>query len=321
MVVLGDSHALMWLEALNSIAAHAHWKLVDLGKPSCPAELVTPPTPPGYGPTGAPYTVCAKWHQWAIRWIDRTQPELLVVTQESDAFYFTPNEWKRGMVDLLKDIRSPKTRKVILGNIPVLPEAGPTCLAAHTDDVQACSAPRAVAVSPFTQVERAAALSAGAGYIDTTPWFCSSTCTALIGNYDVYLDQKHLTATYSMYLRGVLAEALFHTPTSAASGTAGQTDLFTEVTRPAAGRTVSGSYYLDANAASDNSPVARVDFRITGGSLRSEFIGTATKTPDGWLFHWNTATVANGTYELQSVCYDAQGDSMQSAPITVTVRN
>ena len=218
----------MWLQALDSIATQAHWRLVDLGKPSCPAELVTPPDPPGL-PTGAPYAACRKWHQWAIRWINRAQPDLLVITQESDTFYFNASQWRRGMVGLLDDIRSSKTRKVVLGNIPVLAEAGPTCLAAHTDSVQACSAPRAVAVSPFTQVERAAVLSAGAGYIDTTPWFCSATCTALIGNYDVYLDLRHLTSTYSMYLRGVLAKALFRAPTNVSSGGEAQTDLFTRV--------------------------------------------------------------------------------------------
>lgn len=66
------------------------------------------------------------------------------------------------MLALLRDIHSPRTKKVILGNIPQLPKDGPACLAAHIQDVQACSAPRAVAVSPFTQVERAAALKDGA---------------------------------------------------------------------------------------------------------------------------------------------------------------
>lgn len=320
MVILGDSHALMWLEAFNSIAMQAHWKLVDLGKPSCPADLVTPINPPGFGPAGGPYTVCNQWHRWAIRWINRANPNLLVITQESNVYYFTANQWRKGMLSLLKSIKAPKTRKVILGNIPVLPEAGPTCLAAHIHDIQACSAPRAVAVSPFTQAERSAALSGGAGYIDTTPWFCSATCTAIVGNYDVYLDQKHLTATYSMYLRGVLAQALFNTSSSGTSGDV-PSDLFTGVGRPQTGATLSGGYWLVAQAASDNAAVTKVEFRVTGGLLRSSLIGTGTKSPVGWLAHWNTATVGNGTYEMQSVAYDSAGKSIRSKPIWITVNN
>ena len=321
MVVLGDSHALMWLEALNSIAKQAHWKLVDLGKPSCPAEIVTPINPPGIGPVGGRYTVCSQWHQWAIRWINRAKPNLLVITQESDSFYFNATQWRNGMLALLGDIKSPRTRKVILGNIPVLPKDGPTCLAADAHDVQACSAPRAVAVSPFTQVEHTAALEGGAGYIDTTPWFCSATCTAIIRNYNVYTDQKHLTATYSMYLRGVLAQALFHSSPSGSLGEEAPTDLFTAVGRPSRGATLSEDSWLDAIATSDNSPVTHLEFRITGGSLRFHLIGTAVRSPIGWLADWNTATVGNGTYQLQSVAYDAAGKSIRSKPISITIRN
>ncbi len=321
MVVLGDSHALMWLEALNSIALQAHWKLVDLGKPSCPADIVTPINPPGIGPIGGRYTICSKFHQWVIHWVNRAKPKLLVITQASDTFYFNAKQWRTGMSTLLKDIKSPKTRKVILGNIPVLPKDAPSCLAAHTQDVEACSAPRAVAVSPFTQVERTTARSAGAGYIDTTPWFCSATCSPIIGNDEVYLDRLHLTATYSMYLRQVLAQALLHPASSATSETTAPTDLFTEVVRPRTGAILSGDSWLAARVSSDNLPVTRVEFQITGGGMRSRLIGSAIKTTFGWLAYWNTATVTNGMYELQSVCYDAAGKRTASKPVSITVSN
>jgi hypothetical protein len=321
MVILGDSHALMWLEAFDAIAKQAHWKLVDLGKPSCPAEIVTPINPPGIGPTGGPYKICDAWHRWAISWINQTKPNLLVITQESDQFYFNAAQWQKGMLTLLSDIKSPQTRKVILGNIPKLPEAGSTCMAAHVNNVQACSAPRGVAVSPFTQVERAAARIGNAGYIDTTPWFCSATCTAIIGHYNVYLDQTHITATYSMYLRRVLARALFHSLSSGTANRAASTDLFTAVVKPKTGATLSGVSFVDAQATSDNAPVTRVELQITGGPLHSQLIGTATKTSVGWLTGWNTKTVGNGIYQLQSVCYDAAGQSNRSKPVSIVVRN
>ena len=36
----------------------------------------------------------------------------------------------------------------------------------------------------------------------------SSTCTAIVGNYEVYYDAFHVTAAYSTFLEGVLARSL-----------------------------------------------------------------------------------------------------------------
>ncbi len=318
MVLYGDSHALMWAEAFASIATKDHWRLVVLGKSGCPADMVTTLNPPGIGPVDGPYIQCNQWHNWATNWINKTQPDLLVVTQEAQVDFFDATQWEQGLQRALRAITSPKTRKIVLGNIPLLPQSGPTCLAAHPSDVQACSAPRGAAVSSFNQVERTVATSVGATYIDTTSWFCSTTCTAVIGNYEVYLDRKHLTATYSLYLRGVLEQALFH-PSQAIGPSGNVTDLFTKVASPH--EPVSGSIWLAAEASSDNLPVTRVEFRLSGGGLRDHLIGTGAKASFAWLLHWNTTTVADGTYELQSVAYDALGKMTRSTAVRITLRN
>jgi hypothetical protein len=124
-----------------------------------------------------------------------------------------------------------------------------------------------------------------------------------------------------MYLRGVLAQALFHPSPDEAVGESAHTDLFTAVVQPSSGATLSGGYWLDAQSASDNSPVTRVEFRITGGSLSSHLIGTAAKSPIGWISYWNTATIGNGIYRLQSVVYDAAGKSIPSPAISITIHN
>jgi hypothetical protein len=50
-------------------------------------------------------------------------------------------------------------------------------------------------------------------------------------------------------------------------------------------------------------------------------VGTATATPYGWIATWNTTTVPNGNYTLQSVATDAGGTTAMSPGITVTVSN
>jgi hypothetical protein len=56
--------------------------------------------------------------------------------------------------------------------------------------------------------ERSAAQDSDVQYIDPTPWFCSTTCTAIVDRYVVYLDRSHITSTYATFLEIVLGRAL-----------------------------------------------------------------------------------------------------------------
>jgi outer membrane protein assembly factor BamB len=94
----------------------------------------------------------------------------------------------------------------------------------------------------------------------------------------------------------------------------------TSVLVPSAGASLAGDQWLDAGA-SDNVGVSRVEFLLSGGSYDQAPIATATPTYYGWLAGWDTTSVPDGTYTLQSVAYDAAGNAGYSAGITVTVDN
>jgi hypothetical protein len=89
---------------------------------------------------------------------------------------------------------------------------------------------------------------------------------------------------------------------------------------PANGATLSRTAVLDADA-TGYFKVTKVEFYLTGISHHVTLIGTGRLTPDGWATLWNTTTVANGAYQLQSVAYDAAGSSSHSNGITITVKN
>jgi hypothetical protein len=67
--------------------------------------------------------------------------------------------------------------------------------------------------------------------------------------------------------------------------------------------------------------VTSVSFELSGGAFNDQVIASAALTPYGWIGPWNTTTVPNGTYTLQSVASYASGQSGTSAPITITVNN
>ena len=88
----------------------------------------------------------------------------------------------------------------------------------------------------------------------------------------------------------------------------------TTVLVPSTHATVSGTrVVIDA---SDSSGTTHVQFELNGGAV----IATATPTIVGWIALWNSTTVPNGTYTLQSLA-SANGVGGPSAAITITVSN
>ncbi len=94
----------------------------------------------------------------------------------------------------------------------------------------------------------------------------------------------------------------------------------TSVVVPSNGAALTGTQTLDATA-SDAGGVTKVEFHLTGGTLNNALIATASLTYYGWVASWDTTTVANGTYTLQSLAYDAGGNSTYSTGITVSLDN
>jgi hypothetical protein len=95
----------------------------------------------------------------------------------------------------------------------------------------------------------------------------------------------------------------------------------TSVLIPSNGASVSGAQVLLDAAASDLVGVTKVEFHLTGGSLNNTLIATATPTYYGWLASWNSTTVPDGTYTLQSEASDGAGNQGVSPTISVTVSN
>ena len=206
MVLYGDSHAGMWFRALDDIAVRSQWRLVVLFKSACPVGLPTWTRGVG-GKVRTRWQACDQWHRYALARINQLDPGLLVVSQElnrdPNGFAYTPKQWERGLQQFLDQVTAPRTAKVVLGNIPS--NGGAPCLAQYVDDVQACSGHP---TTRYNEAEMHAARLSGARYIDLTPWFCTVTCSPIIGPFDVYFNTSHVAVGYTRFLETVLAESL-----------------------------------------------------------------------------------------------------------------
>ncbi len=103
--------------------------------------------------------------------------------------------------------------------------------------------------------------------------------------------------------------------------TVDNTPPVTSVIIPASGATLTGTGALLDATASDNVSVASVVFTLTGGTYSNSVIGSATPTLYGYLNIWDTTTVPNGSYTLQSLATDSAGNTTYSAGVPITVSN
>jgi SGNH domain (fused to AT3 domains) len=212
MVLIGDSHADMWSQAVADIAAANGYSLLFLAKIPCPLPQV------GFwnGLNNTPNPQCTTWKNWAITRIQQFDPSVVVATTEDRNPYSSNNaamsqsEYSKGLVTTLKALSAPGRRVVLLGDIPYLRQAGPVCLSIHMGSVQKCTTPTGEAVVAQDQAaQRSAASKAGAQFINVIPWFCTSkSCPAVIGSSEVYSDCCHITSDEGVNLEAVLTEAL-----------------------------------------------------------------------------------------------------------------
>ena len=208
IVLYGDSHAEMWFDAFDKIALSIGWRFVILSKPYCPPtdlDFISPLA-------NAPYSSCTAFHAFAVARIKKIHPAVVVITGalKGTAPGIAPatSLWQTGEEKTLSQLAAAGTKEFVLGSTPYL-NTFPNCLAIHPSNIQECGLPLAkIPLQSIFQAERAAATASGATYISVLPWVCSAVCSPVIGKYEVYFDEYHLTATYVTLLTQVLRQAL-----------------------------------------------------------------------------------------------------------------
>jgi SGNH domain-containing protein len=209
--IFGDSHAGMWLTAIRYAAARTGWKVRIFYFPGCPAPDITFYS----AQTNSPNTGCNTFRTDAIAAIRKTHPGMVVVTsasfeqQVSKGVAATSAQWETGLSKTLSMLKMPGTQLAVMGDIPILTQDDPTCLAAHETNVKACATPLATAeTGVYVSAEQQAASANGALYVPTEQWICAQLCVPIVGRIRVYNDQYHISATYAKYLSGAVQSAL-----------------------------------------------------------------------------------------------------------------
>lgn len=217
IAVLGDSHAQMWLSALAPAAQSLGYRLVLFWMAGCPAADLTVYNPIPLTPYPAgPYYACNTFRTHAIASIKKLRPTLVLMSNRTSLIYatktayFTDAQWQAGVKKTVGMLKSAKIKLAIIGDTPYMPQPMPSCLDAYPTSVQTCAAPNPnPAAHNHVAAEQKEAKTLRIGYVNTLPWLCTKTvCSAVIGNFLVYLDESHVDETYAAFLTNVMKAAI-----------------------------------------------------------------------------------------------------------------
>lgn len=205
VVLFGDSHAWMWLEAINPIITSLGYQLQLLWKPSCAAADLDFTTTP-----------CTTWRTNMMTLIRAEHPALVLMAERTSDItsigttQVTAQQWTTSLEKTIRYFQSAAIKVVVIGDTPAYAndENPATCLSQNPTDVQACDTPLK---NPNPQwadhegAEKQAVIDTHAGWINPIQWMChGQECAPIIGNMVVYLNWSHITATYSEFLSRVM---------------------------------------------------------------------------------------------------------------------
>jgi peptidoglycan/LPS O-acetylase OafA/YrhL len=214
VALIGDSHAHVWLPAIQDLAKTQNWQVHLFVKGGCSFSHATRD-----GRSADATANCVGWNESVDAALAEQEPYALVFTaqraeingkivrsdgqspQEAAVEGFraawTPLIERGATVVGIRDVRD---------TIPGVKD----CVAANPDDVTACDAPEDVVLRHPDYLATAAATVSGARLVDLTRYFCvDGQCPAVIGGVLVNRDGDHITRTFARTLAPfLLAQAI-----------------------------------------------------------------------------------------------------------------
>ena len=214
IVLYGDSHASMWMSAIEKIAKKQGYKVRLFAKLACP--IVREPI--WSFQLNKPFAECSQWQEKVINQIQTLKPEVLITTDQwkpavvdgKRSDYDTPFVWQKEYPKALQELSLIAKRLIVIGNNPSLTQDPLTCISKPRSSLALCSSGRVQADNAaINQIEKNSTLALKSIYIDTVSWACTqSLCPVVIAGKIAYFDQWHFSESYVQYLLPLLETAL-----------------------------------------------------------------------------------------------------------------
>jgi peptidoglycan/LPS O-acetylase OafA/YrhL len=190
LVLIGDSHAMMWLPTVLEIAWRDGWAVVPLLRTGCmPDRWVT-----SDGPAS-----CRAWYHWALRARSLLHPRLTLL---GGSIGERPSTAVRAAVDgVIATARALKRSGpvVVIGDPEGLDENPNDCLLSRHATMATCTTTWPPSSLQYYNQVAATVRPLGIGFIATRGFFCfQRQCPTVIGHTVAYWDNSHITAAYAI---------------------------------------------------------------------------------------------------------------------------
>jgi peptidoglycan/LPS O-acetylase OafA/YrhL len=198
IVVVGDSHAYMWMPAILRVAQQDGWKVVLIGKSGCTPETWTGSQTGTRTPSWAE---CRAWYRWAAGQAKSLKPTVTVITGAwGGAVAADPGAPAivRGITSAAATAKHFSKAVVVIGDTPKQSLQPVDCLLARHATMKTCTTTAPPAMWQVTDEIAAGVRSHGAAFLPTNGWFCFDyQCPMVVGRTIVVRDQGHLTEEYA----------------------------------------------------------------------------------------------------------------------------
>ncbi len=199
IVLIGDSHAMMWLPTVLELAWRDGWVVVPLLRTGCmPNRWIT-----NEGPSS-----CRAWYRWVMRETRLLHPRITLV---GGSIGERPSSAVRaaadGIIAMARALK-PYGRVVVIGDPEGLSQQPSDCLLSSHASMATCTATWPPATLRSYDRVAATMRHLGIGFIATRGFFCfERRCPAVIGLTVAYWDNSHITVAYAVQVSSAFRTA------------------------------------------------------------------------------------------------------------------
>jgi hypothetical protein len=192
IVVVGDSHAQQLSGALVPIADRHGWQLTVIARGACPFSTASEVV--------ADEPDCLAWGDAAAAEIADLHPDAVVTLASRDVRAGLTEQTPAGFVARWQQLAQLGIPVLAIRDNPRFDRSMPDCVQQAGDDPAApvCGVERAAVYTPEPPWTHLSDVPSNVRFLDIADRVCGpDLCPAVIGNVLVYLDDNHLTASYS----------------------------------------------------------------------------------------------------------------------------
>jgi hypothetical protein len=195
IVVIGDSHAQMWMPPVLRMAGRDGWAVVPFVKPRC--------IPRSWSSKGE----CGKWYRWATRRASALRPDVTFVIGSWMGVWKPPRAIAP-VGALATTMKRVSASVIVVGDVPGQRRDPTDCLLAPRATMATCTTEATRVQLSTNRTIAANARKHGIGFVDTLGWFCahprgSSTrylCPLVVNRTITCVDRGHISRTYGLEL-------------------------------------------------------------------------------------------------------------------------